>query len=107
MPTNIPPKRIVVRIKQKHIKKGMRESSFACPIAQALKEQHRSYKIQVGDFSKAGFFYTSACNLYGNTSSDPLTYKYKLSRSAKRFIGKFDLKGKKSVKPVTFIFTRV
>ena len=79
--------KIKVQVKQKHINKGIQDSVEFCPISHALCDMgHTLPKV------------------YGDGIIDVQGYmNLQASRSAVRFITKFDKLGKKAVKPFNFI----
>ena len=80
---------ITVQVKAKHIRYGLTNNSYNCPIALALHEQ-----FDGGDPLVSIRVHSDVVNV---GYSD-----YKLPRSAKRFIKRFDQLGKKAVKPFNF-----
>lgn len=74
-----------VRIKQKHIAEGVRESVHSCPIALAVKEALLTDAVQV-----------NRENMWVNGKF------FELERAEQRFVDSFD--NGKRVKPFTMVF---
>lgn len=92
--------KLTVTVTQKDINAGAKCVDSKCPIARAVNKHFGpNYKTYVSDntlqITTAPGNYTYECHTYN------------LSRSASRFVRKFDDKGRKHVRPATFIFRRV
>lgn len=81
--------KLIVKLSQKHINKGRRGQEEYCPLAHAIRETTNSSSVRV-DFDRA---YIGG-------------YVYKLTDRAVRFVRAFDLRGRKAVKPHTFILRK-
>lgn len=86
-------KTVRVYVTQKDIKEGVQESPVSCPIALSLRREGCT-KVDVG---------TNDVSFILKEERGRITYELPLR--AKRFIKKFDQKGKGSVKPISFSLT--
>jgi len=84
-------KRMKVTVTQKDINAGSRGSCERCPIARAVKKLFPVQKVTVSD----------NIEVYSANIGGP-SKVFELSRSADRFIQRFDNKGRKAVKPFSF-----
>jgi len=91
------PDKLIVKVTEKHIKRGARGSAVSCPIARATRGLFRGYDLSVTEdrisVSQGGLIYEQ--------------YNYSISRAGRRFIQNFDNRGRKAVKPFNFVLTRV
>jgi hypothetical protein len=71
---------MIIKVKQKHIRKGIKSSPTSCPIALAVTEHLNKDGLNV---DQAG--------VYKRQTGEQI---FTLSRSAQRFIQKFDKTGK-------------
>ncbi len=84
-------KRILIKVTQKHINKGQRNSSTSCPVSNAVCEtlELQSFNVSTGP--------NNICVL-----EDGICKVFNLPRSAYQFIMEFDKEGKKAVNPFNF-----
>ena len=71
-------KRILIKVEQKHINLGLRGNCGNCPIAQAIKEQHKTTYVSVGSRDASILL-------------NKVMQHFTLPRVATRFINKFDM----------------
>jgi len=83
---------MLIHVCSKHIKAGKRELGNLCPVALAIKEQAGVNGVLVG--------WNSIVAGYSNI-------KYHCPRNVKNFVRDFDFKGKKFVKPFSFILKEI
>lgn len=92
---------VKIRVKKKHIRNGTCGNPQYCAVALAIREQLPDAKyISVGD--EDTLIDNKPMSAQGIRSAYASSYRYAMSRSAGRFIRKFDKK-RSSVKPFTFI----
>lgn len=83
----------LIQVTQKHINKGKRKAFNSCPVALAIKDTGYSY-VDVDQIAIE--FGESLLNCSGMIPP----------RSVKRFVNKFDEKGRKHVKPFNFFLVQ-
>lgn len=82
---------MIIKVQKKHILRGIQEESNACPVALALID--------------AGFKCPDVG--YNDMRDDIINVSFHYPRSVKRFVKTFDKKGKKAVKPFSFILKQI
>lgn len=83
----------LIQVTQKHINKGKKQAYDRCPVALAVKDAGYSYAEVDQVTIEFGY------ELWNYSSMVP-------PRSVKRFVRKFDEKGRKHVKPFNFFLVQ-
>ncbi len=93
---------IKIQVTQKHINKGKQTDIYCCPVAHAICDH---FQIENNNDGLVGVGLQNV-TVY-DSPDDEKGKDYVLSRSACRFVEKFDTCDKKAVKPFNFILKEI